>query len=509
VRHLQLFLDGPIQDQMWALAMTRAKEDQMVGHRAARAWKFFQPKPADPRVRPPDPAQTPLTIWIQAVAGTIIFLAAAIFIGYLLARSGRILTLLTYLLIVPAGYAGARDAVEWRFRVVRRFAKDRRFGPHRRRGTTASPGGFVWKVDRSFTRYFAKYIPDGDERHEVLAETAGIHRSMRDELVEIYREKRISAEEIAWLIRYQVRQLRDRWRDGTLWSYRDELATPLRTRAAAVLGLTVSVGVELWVLGTAMSASPPEAAPSGALMLAAGWTAARAWLHVVLEHRRVAADAVESAQVLTERKAEFVRWQARLADRPKDLEMAAWLDCDRKVLLNEVLQHYRLTMSTVIAHAFVEAGDSSARRARVRGGPWRYNRYRLLVFLLTSDVVRQLTVQLDFYQGTIHDRRRTNYRYEAVAAVKVRQADNDERTFELALVNGDKIKIQVIGPDMEQLQEDETAGQVSDVTLDAAGIHHTLHVLEGIAAEGREWFERERQRGETRAKNLATAVRNP
>jgi hypothetical protein len=93
--------------------------------------------------------------------------------------------------------------------------------------------------------------------------------------------------------------------------------------------------------------------------------------------------------------------------------------------------------------------------------------------------------------------------------VQVRQADYDERTFELALVNGDKIKVQVIGPGMEQLQEGETAGQVSDVTLDAAGLHHTLHVLEGIAAEGREWFERERQRGETRAKNLAAAVRNP
>jgi hypothetical protein len=509
VTHLQLFLDGPIQDQMWARAMARDKERQAAGNRASRAWKFFQPKPADPRVRRPDPALTPITLWIQAVAGTVVFIAAAIFIGYLLAQSGRILTLLAYLLIVSVGYAGARDAVEWRFRVVRRFAKDGGFGPRRRHGTASPPGGFARRVDRSFARYFVKYVPDSKERGELLAETVGIRRSMRDELVEIYREKRISAEEIAWLIRYQVRQVRDRWRDGTLWSYRDELATPLRTRATAALGLTVSAGVGIWAVGTAMSASPSNAAPSGALMLAAGWIAARAWLQVILERRRVAADTVESAQVLAERKAEFDRWQARLADRPEDAEMAAWLDCDRKVLLNEVLQHYRLTMSTVIAYAFVEAGASPTRRARARGGPWRYSKYRLLVFLLTNDGVRQLTVRLDFYQGTIHDRRRTNYRYEAVAAVQVRQADHDERTFELALVNGDKIKVQVIGPGMEQLQEGETAEQVSDVTLDAAGLHHTLHVLEGIAAEGREWFERERQRGETRAKNLAAAVRNP
>jgi hypothetical protein len=509
VTHLQIFLDGPIQDQMWDRAMAGAKEAQVAGNREARAWKFFQPNPADPRVRRTDPALTPVTLWIQAVAGTVVFIAAAIFVGSLLVQSGQILPLLAYLLSVPAGCVGAYHAVEWRFRVVRRFAKDRGLRPPRRHGTTSRPGGFVRRVDRSFDRYFVKYVPDDEERRELLAETVGIRRSMRNELVEIYREKRIGAEEIAWLIRHQVRQVRDRWRDGTLWSYRDELATPLRTRAAAALGLTVSGGTGIWAVGTAVSASPSNAAPSGALMLAAGWIAALAWLQVILERRRITADTVESAQVLAERKAEFVQWQARLADRPEDAEMAAWLDCDRKVLLNEVLQHYRLTMSTVIAYAFVEAGDSPGRRARVRGGPWRYNKYRLLVFLLTNDGVRQLTARLDFYKGTIHDRHRTNYRYEAVASVEVRQADYNERTFELALVNGDRIKVQVIVQGTEELQEGETAEQVSDVTLDAAGLRHTLHVLEGIAAEGNKWFEREHQRGETRAKNLAAAVRNP
>ena len=45
---------------------------------------------------------------------------------------------------------------------------------------------------------------------------------------------------------------------------------------------------------------------------------------------------------------------------------------------------------------------------------------------------------------------------------------------------------------MEEPPEDETAAEVSEVTLDASGLHHTLHVLEEIAAEGKTWFSRER-----------------
>jgi hypothetical protein len=49
---------------------------------------------------------------------------------------------------------------------------------------------------------------------------------------------------------------------------------------------------------------------------------------------------------------------------------------------------------------------------------------------------------------------------------------------------------------MEELQQGENPGVVSEVTLDAAGLHHTLHVLEGIAAEGKEWIKHERRRTE-------------
>jgi hypothetical protein len=509
LRHLEVFLEGPLEDQMWDRALTRAKEEQLAGDRVDRAWKFFHPDPAEPRVRPPLPPMVSRTTWILAVTTTIVFVAAAGQIGYLLAQAGRVFALLAALLSVAGGYVGARNGVEWHVRAVRRRAKDEEFRTPPRRRTTARPGGFAKKVDQRFDHYFAKYVPSGMDRQVWLAETAGIRRSLRDELVEIYRESRVGAEKISWLIRYLVGDVSDRRQRGTLWSYREELATPPRTRAVTVAGAAAFAGGGIWAVWSAVPADPLSVARSAAFLLAAGWIAAVAWLNIILERRRYAADKLESRQALARRTVAFRRWQAKLADKPDDREMAAWLDSDRKVLLDEALQHYRLTMSDVIAHAFIEAPTASTVRARVRSGPWRYAKYRLLVFLLTTDGVRQLTVKLDFRKGTFHDRHRTNYRYEAVAAVRVSHADNDERTFELALVNGQEISVQVIGPGMEELQQGENPGAVSEVTLDAAGLYHTLNVLEGIAAEGKEWIGHEHRRGEARTNNLTTALRSP
>ncbi|MER5318460.1 hypothetical protein [Streptosporangium roseum] len=144
-------------------------------------------------------------------------------------------------------------------------------------------------------------------------------------------------------------------------------------------------------------------------------------------------------------------------------------------------------MSNVIAYAFIEAPASSA-RARVRGGPWRYKKYQLLLFLLTADGIRQLTATLDVERGSLHIRQRANYRFEVVAAVRVSQADDGGRAFELTLVSGEDVRLRVLEPGMEELQQGEIPGAVSEATLDASGIHHTLHVLEGIAAEGKEWI---------------------
>lgn len=503
LRHLELFLEGPLNDRMWRLRLERAAAERLSGDRAERVWKFFQPTPEEARVRPPRPVAVSAGTWAGAVGGGIVLAAATAQIGALLVQGGRTAALVAYALSLVSGWLAFREGAEWRFRAARRRAKDEEhgewhgdgFGLSVRRRIAPPADAFARRVDRRFEYYFAKYVPEGVERKGWLECTAGIRASLRDEVADAYRETGVAMGPINWLIRHRARRVVARWRDGTLWDYRRALAVPATMRATAVLGaVTCAIGM-LLAAGGAIQVSPFEAIRSLALIVVAGWIAARCGMRVVLEHRRHAADELEAARLLDDSRAELERWRERLADRPDDREMAAWLDHDRKVLLAEALEHYRLTMSDVVAHAFIEAPKGAATRARVRGGPWRYRRYQLLIFLLTSEGVRQLTATLDFATGEFHDRDQLNYRFETISSVRLRHSDTGAHAFELSLVDGQRISL-LIEPGVEELRQDEHPGTVSEATLNAAGIHHTLHVLQGIAAEGKKWIDRERNRTE-------------
>jgi len=498
LEHLELYLDGPIEDHLWHRALKKAKTEQMADERQDRIWKFFHPAPTKPLPRAPHPPDTPVGTWARAVTATAVLVTATAHLGYLILQSGRILLMLAFVLSIASGYVGVRNAVDWRFRVVRRRTKDWEYlGPK----TKAESGSFAKRVEHRIDFYFAKYLPPGVDRDNWRAETAGIRQSLRDEITAVYRGTPGGVEKIAWLIRHRASDASARRRKGTLWSYHKELATPGRTKALAILGLLTLASGGGWAMSGAVLVEPLRGIGTILLLMIFGWIGTRAWVHIVLERRRYAAEEAESIRTWQTDMHAHARWRERLADKPRDEEMATWLDCDRKVLLEEALRHYRLTMSGVIAHAFIEAPARSSERARLRGGPWRYKKYQLLVFLVTQDGVRQLTVMLDFLNGTFHDRQRLNYRFEAVASVRVSQADNNERTFQLTLVNGDEIRVEV-SSGMEELQQGENPGEVSEVSLDAAGLPHTLHVLEGIAAEGKGWVEQQ----ELRTGNLSAAL---
>ncbi|MES9605258.1 hypothetical protein [Actinomadura sp. NPDC000929] len=494
LRHMELFLEGPLQDEMWKRSLESAEDNQLAKDRTARVWKFFEPEPLAPRVPDPSPPHTPGSLWLQAVSGTTVLAAAALQIGYLLAREFQVLAMLVYLLSVGGGFFAARGGLEWRFRVERLRAKDAELAPPRARTGSPPSGGFASKVDQRFDHYFATYVPRNANRSAWLDGTAGIRRKIRDEIVYAYREQRAGAERIAWLIRFRVGDVRKRWENDTLWDYRRELAIPPSIRAVTLIGLAACVIGACQAIVTATQVAPVAATRSTAFAIAAGIVAARAWLRIALERRRHAADEAEVAQMRAACNAAFRRWKDKLACKPTDVEMAAWLDCDRKVLLGEALRHYGLSVSDLIAHAFIEAPGTPNRRARVKHGPWRYTRYRLTLFLLTADGIRQFRADLDFEQGTFRGYVRTNYRYESVAAMQVHQAERDERKFELALVNGERIAVDVLASGTEELLVDETPGVVSEMTLDSAGLSHTLHVLEGVAAEGKRWIIQERRR---------------
>lgn len=498
LRHLELFLEGQLNDELWHRRLQRAVDEQTGNDRQDRVWKFFQPTPAGPQVREPGPLTIPISAWLQAVAGAIVLVAGAVPIGYLLTRSGRIPELLAYLMSIVGGYFACRDGAEWHFRYRRRRAKDDVYGMPPLRTNTPPAEGFARRVDQRLEYYFAKRVPRGFDSASWLRWTVGIRKSLRDEIVGAYGETWRGVDKINWLIRHRAEDVKTRWENGTLWNYRHELATPPLVQAATVLGAMAFGLGAYWAARGALAADPLYAVSSLVLVTMGAWLAGRAFLRITLRRRWHDADKSEARQLADETAMAFDRWQRRLSDRPADREMATWLDHDRNVLLSEALQHYRLTMSDVIAHAAIEA-PASTTRARVQGGLWRYRKYRILLFLLTADGVRQYSATLNFDDGTFHDRDRMSYRFESVAAVRVSQADNNARTFDLTLVDGQKISVQ-IEPRVEELPQGEDSESEPEETLDAAGVSHTLHVLEGIAAEGKAWMEHERRRADHRYK---------
>ncbi|WP_157244584.1 hypothetical protein [Nonomuraea typhae] len=502
-RHLEIFLNGPVQAKIWARVFDAAKEERLANERLERAWKFFHADPAPPRVRRARPVTITVGAWVLTVASTVL---AAGTLAYLAALAWQ--KAIPALLLCAAGaWVFGRHAAIWRFRAQRRWATDRAYDPARSRPAPIVDRSFVRKLDHQLRRYFRRYLPVGAERERWLAETAGIRQALRDEVAELYREDRIPADRVIWLIRHLVCDVRDRWERGTLWAYREQLRIPFSVKARCVLGaaaLATGAGMLAW---NAIQVNPFAAVLGLILGAAGGWFSGFGWVGFAVERRRHRADKEVADRQRADRQRDFERWTAKLAGKPADQEMAHWLECDRKALMEKAMRHYKLEAKDIITHAFIEAPAFPCKRASVPDGPWRYSRYTLLVFLLTADGVRQMSAVLDFEKAGFHGQRRDNYRYDQVGAVHVSQADDGYLTFELTLVNGKEITLEISGPDPDADEpEEEDERTVNQVTLDTAGLGNTLHVLEGIAAEGKEWIAQERRREERRLPLLADAT---
>ncbi len=485
LRHLERVLSGSLKDELWHRDVEQAEAGQRVNRRAARVWKFFEADPAPPRTRPVPPVTVTGSQRALAVLTIVPFAGAVCTIGWLVLQGGHTSTVMAFVIaLVGAGVALVNGA-EWRFRDERLRAKERELHGRLLFSDLAAAGGFADKVDRLYARYYRKFAPRGDTRADWGIAAYGPLCAFREELTEVYRESRIRAEEVKWLIRFQVRELRRQWQLGTLVDHRRRWATPGPVKVATVLGSMVAAAATMWAIQGAVRQDGLVAACAVLLAVPAGGAAAAVLLRIMADYKRVAVDQLDRDQRMAAYRHEYRRWQQVLADRPDDGEMANWLDCDRRILLQYAMRAYRLKWSDVSAYASLEAQGKPSHKARAKNGPWRYSRYELLVFLLTPDGVRQITVELDFAKASFHVWQRTNYRYDAVAAVRVTERDG-AREFRLSLVNGTDIEVAVTEPD--QAGEDEDARILADGAQDATGLRNTLFVLEGVAAEGRSWW---------------------
>jgi hypothetical protein len=492
--HLELFFTGPLKDEMWQRELEVAQSRQHSGDRLGRAWMYFQPIPANVLLPSPRPEWISPADRLAMRASACLFAAAAGYLGWELLWNGAFFGLLGYVAALAGGAVAARSGLELRSLADRRRLKDEQFRiPNQ--SALRSPGDeLADRVDKLFSRYFARYALDKAERQRWEAAASGLRKFYRDEIIAVCRSSEIPPNQVAWLIRYEVCQLKQRWQNDTLYKYQQQLLPQPGAEATRRAGLAVLVLGGVWAV-VALRVHPLVDLVALPSAFCAFW-AWRCWLRIKLERRRYAADSEEHAQRQAAIGDEFRRWSKILGTRPKDEDMAAWLGCDRTVLLGRALDHFQLPRSRLNAHAFLEEPGVAVKRARIEGGPWRYASYRLHTFLLAEDGVRQVKANLDFMTGTLTVRERTSYRYDAIVSVRfLREARR--QTFELRLTAGDPITVRVRDPDQGETQDDgdagpeetgEVAGTEEHPTPDVASVAGILHMLEGVAGEGRNWF---------------------
>lgn len=505
LNHLEVFLAGPHQDWTWQRTFAAARRDRTAKDRVERVWKFFQPKPIPPREVPPPPIRTDAADFLRASGGSALFLVASLWVVYCAwshswLRSAGYLTVALGAVVVVARTGFIIKLAQHRRRVARQRLT---FTPQR---APTQSDRFASAMDSLFDRYFRRYLPQDMAREAWLAETAGIRQSLRNELVELYREQAVDARRVAWLVRFLASDVKRRWLSGELKADPENSRVPSSTRAAfgtAVFALVVTGPLLLW---QAFVEAPITTVIATVGVVAGARLAVRGWHATLFEHHRYQDDLVRVWQDYEDRCGAYDRWVRKLESKPTDEEMAHWLDCDRKILVQDTLRHYRLSAQDVIAHAFIEAPMPGCKRARVSRGPWRYSRYKLLLFLLTKDGVRQVTVTLDFETTGFGDQQRLTYQYNSVVAAHVVDARNGEKKLSLTLTNNPRDELTITGewPGMPELGDDDRIA--SQVSLDASGLERTLHVLEGIAAEGKEWITHENRREHAGLRRLVAAM---
>ena len=488
-RHISVFLKGPRGDQIWRRDTKAAEVNRYAKERDKRVRYFFFPVPARPQPRQPTPAEVPFQDQVKALAASAIFALALLGIGWGLIVHAAVIGIIGYLVGCGGIGLAATGWVEFRWQARRQADHWRRFtSPH---PTTPPETGFATRVNQRFDWYLHLYAPDKENVSSWLSDTAGIRNHLRDEIDEIYRGRRVKVEQLNWLIRHEVSQLVRHWRQGTLYTLPDGEA---RVRSVPLwAGIAATILGSLLVAVALLSVNPVGGFIVLAILAGAGYQGTLRWTNITLEHRRAAADKSESERKFSEREFAYEKWHEELtAIRPSDLEMAEWLECDKKVILKRALQHYGLSRSDVLSYAFLETPGTSYERASVRNGPWRYTHYKIILFLLTADGIRQVSYHLSTRDGDIQQQDWRSYRYDAIASVEASVAkDGHRQDFKLHLMNGQVIPFRAVEPITEWNPEDGDAEALSRATEDATGLRNTLRILEGVAADGKGWIARE------------------
>lgn len=505
-RHFDLVLSGTTKTKLWRKACARAEEERSGNDRAKRVWTYFEVDPERPRLPSRREEISGPEIRPAELAGVGLFILSSAMLGWRSMASGNLGAIFAFLVLVAAGAVAVRDAYAWRYRSDRITLLARRhFGD----GLPDAPmegDEFAPQVRRAFRRYFSKYRPQDKDANEWLRETSGARARLSAELAETYREQRTSVDEIRWLIRFHAIDIRKRYLAGTLFDFADrDRVSPLQKARCVGLAVVVLVAaVQLFrLIDLGGQVAMVGAGLSGALATVICYRA-----YSVL--RGIRDDEAEAQQLLARRQQEFARWTQKLDKlRPSEQEMETWLLSDITVLIDKVLREGKWDWSDVISHAVIRQPARGAVGQCVTGGPWRYSRYQLRVYLVTVDGVREVTADLAFKTGIFGEESRENFQLDNITSVKVTEEVRGGRVLTVMLNNGDPREIRVTesvpsaSVGMETSDDPLGEGDMSApndldpevlervrLNLDATGFEHALRMLEGIGADGKGWIER-------------------
>lgn len=494
IHHLRHIVTGKLKDDVWRVLRDEAHQERFSGNRAGRMWAYFAATPAQPRVRSPADSTVTESDRRQAVAVSALFVIALGYLGWLALTHADPVPLVAYPTAITAGVVAARNGLEWRYQVTRSATRTRPYNQLRRQRPDES-NKFAWQVYASFECYFGKYRPSGTDRQEWLRETAGIREYLYREIIEIYRESRTREEKIRWLIRFLACQVRDNGVTEKLQRIQREHsvapATKIRCRAALIILVAAAIAAPAVLLQQA----PVVCVATMLVLVTSGRSGMTRWWHIISERRRIQEEERTCSQELAWRETEYERWKQKLARLcPSEAEMQSWLDCDKTVFLEETLQHYGLKWHEIIAHTFLLTPQNKYRkRARRADGPWRYSDYEMRLFLISPDGVREAATHHVFDHSKYRGRERHHFRFDAVSSIYVEEGDDDTYQLELTLMNGDPRPISVVDTVANEpgVDAELPPDRFPQMNLEMTGFAHTLHILEGIAAEGKDWIARD------------------
>jgi hypothetical protein len=452
---------------------------------------FFHPDPAKVVLSEPEPERDTAAARWRMRASVILFAALTGYVGLELLRQGAVLGLLGYVACLAGGIAAVAGDVEMRPPAERRQPPQPAVRPDDGRVHLDDEHAkeLRKRIGKLFEKYFEKYEPVEANRKLWEDATADARRFYQDEITEICRVNGYSADQVAWLIRHEVRQMNQRWRDRSPQFPRQHPVPRSWAVTARWAGLVTLVAG----FAVAVFTAKPHLAGFTVVLLSVIWVW-RCWLQVSVER----ADTEGHKRRQEEIDDAYRRWSARLQDRPKDAKMAEWLEGDRTVLLGMALDHFHLSRSRMVAHGFIEKPAPGAKRSQIKGGLPRYQKYQIWMFLLAEGGVHQLRASLDLLTGTLVEREQISYGYASIAAVRMLRKSGGVRTYELSLTAGEPIRVRVRETDPQpaiqgERDEDtypteENESATEDTAPDVASVTNTLRLLQGVVGGGMNWL---------------------